>query len=51
MEKTNIITEILETFRNFDGIYKRDQVDAAIELKEDITPHRMLSNRITCQLI
>ena len=38
MEKTNIITEILEAFRIFDGIYKREQVDAAIELKEEITP-------------
>ena len=38
MEKTNIITEILEAFRNFDGSYKREQVDAAIELKEEITP-------------
>ena len=39
MEKTNIITEILETFKIFDGNYKREQVDAAIELKEEITPH------------
>ena len=38
MEKTNIITEILEAFKIFDGIYKREQVDAAIELKEEITP-------------
>jgi hypothetical protein len=38
MEKTNIITEILEAFKTFDGIYKREQVDAAIELKEEITP-------------
>jgi hypothetical protein len=38
MEKTNNITEILEAFRIFDGIYKREQVDAAIELKEKITP-------------
>ena len=39
MEKTNIITEILEAFRIFDGKYKREQVDAAIELKKEITPH------------
>jgi hypothetical protein len=38
MEKTNNITEILEAFKIFDGIYKREQVDAAIELKEKITP-------------
>lgn len=38
MEKTNIITEIIEAFKIFDGIYKREQVDAAIELKEEITP-------------
>ena len=39
MEKTNIMAEILEAFRIFDGIYKREQVDAAIELKEEMTPH------------
>jgi len=39
MEKTNIITEILEAFKIFDGDYKREQVDAAIELKKEITPH------------
>jgi hypothetical protein len=39
MEKTNIITEILEAFKIFDGTYKREQVDAAIELKKEITPH------------
>ncbi len=39
MEKTNRINEILEAFKNFDGIYKKEQVDAAIELKEEITPH------------
>jgi len=38
MEKINIITEIIEAFKNFDGNYKREQVDAAIELKEEITP-------------
>ena len=39
MENTNIITEILEAFKNFDGTYKREQVDTAIEFKEEITPH------------
>ena len=38
MEKTNIITEILEDFKIFDGNYKREQVDAAIELKEEVAP-------------
>jgi hypothetical protein len=33
------ITEILEGFRNFDGVYKRELVDAAIELKDEITPY------------
>ena len=33
------IAEILEAFRHFDGNYKREQVDAATELKADITPH------------
>jgi len=33
------ITEILESFKIFDGIYKREQVDAAINLKDEITPH------------
>ena len=34
-----IITEILEAFNIFDGNYKREQVDSAIELKKEITPH------------
>lgn len=34
MEKTNKINDIFEAFKYFDGIYKREQVDAAIELKE-----------------
>jgi len=38
MEKTNNVTELLEAFRILDGIYKKEQVDAAIELKEEITP-------------
>ena len=33
------ITEILKDFEVFDGIYKREQVDAAVELREEITPH------------
>jgi hypothetical protein len=49
MEKTNIITEILEAFKIFDGNYKREQVDAAIELKEEITPFfiEILDNVLT----
>ena len=39
MENTTTITEILDSFKNFDGNYKREQVDAAIELKKEITPH------------
>ena len=39
MEKTDIIAEILEAFKIFDGNYKREQVDAAIEHKEEITPY------------
>ena len=38
MEKTNIINEILEAFKIFDGNYKREQIDTAIELKEEIIP-------------
>lgn len=33
------ITEILREFEIFDGVYKRAQVDAALELQEEITPH------------
>lgn len=33
------IQEILAAFEYYDGIYKRDAVDAAIALKEEITPH------------
>ena len=39
MEKTNNINEILEAFKIFDGNYKREEVDATIELKEEITPY------------
>lgn len=35
----NKISEILESFRIFDGIYKRDQIESTIELKDEITPH------------
>jgi len=45
MEKTNIITEILEAFRIFDGNYKREQVDSAIELKEKVRPRKRNENR------
>jgi len=33
------ITEILKAFEVFDGVYKRAEVDAALELQEEITPH------------
>jgi hypothetical protein len=33
------ITEILDGFKNFDGKYKRDLIDRAVELKDEITPH------------
>ena len=48
LEKKNIISQIskkekieniLEAFKEFDGIYKREQVDEAIELKENITSY------------
>lgn len=35
------ISEILEVFRRFDGIYQREAVDAAIARKEEITPYLM----------
>ena len=38
-EKEQRIKEILEAFRNFDGKYKREEVDDAVELKEEITPY------------
>ncbi len=37
--KETRISEILDTFRIFDGVYKREQIDAAVELREEITPH------------
>jgi hypothetical protein len=33
------ITEILESFKIYDGVYKRDQIDACIKLKNEIIPH------------
>lgn len=33
------ITEILDSFKIYDGIYKREQIDAAIMLKQVIIPH------------
>ena len=33
------IYKILNGFKLFDGLYKRELVDAAIELKDEITPH------------
>lgn len=33
------IAEILKDFEVFDGVYKRAEVDAALELQEEITPH------------
>ena len=33
------IPEILESFRIADGVYKREQVDAAVKLKNEITPY------------
>jgi hypothetical protein len=33
------ISAILKSFKILDGIYKREQIDAAIEIKEEITPY------------
>jgi hypothetical protein len=33
------IAEILKDFEVFDGVYKRAEVNAALELQEEITPH------------
>ncbi len=38
-EKEQRIQEILEAFKNFDGKYKRKEIDDAIQLKEEITPY------------
>ncbi len=37
----NRILEILNSFKIYDGVYKKEQVQAAIELKDEITPHLM----------
>jgi len=39
VDKEYTITEILESFRIFDGVYKREQIDAAVNFKKEITPH------------
>lgn len=33
------IAHILAAFETFDGVYKRDEVDAALTLQDEITPH------------
>lgn len=33
------IIEILDGFKHFKGVYEKDLVDAAIELRDEITPH------------
>lgn len=33
------IEQILDEFRYFDGVYRRKAVDAAVRLREEITPH------------
>jgi len=38
-EKEQKIKELLEAFRIFDGKYKKEEVDAAVELREEITPY------------
>ena len=35
------VPEILEAFKIIDGVYKQKEIDAAIGLKEEITPHLM----------
>jgi len=39
VDKEAKVSEILEAFKLYDGIYKREQIDAAVELKEEITPY------------
>ncbi|MEZ4604147.1 MAG: DUF1186 domain-containing protein [Desulfobacterales bacterium] len=34
-------SEILQSFQIIDGVYKQKEIDAAIGLKEEITPHLM----------
>ena len=38
LDKENRIDRIIKAFEIFDGVYKKNQVDAAIELKKEITP-------------
>jgi hypothetical protein len=38
----NQISEILDAFKVYDGIYKREYVDAAIGLKDEITPYLIM---------
>lgn len=33
------ISDLLTAFKNFDGSYRRHEVDAAVEMQEEITPH------------
>lgn len=33
------VSDILESFRIYDGEYKRDQIDAAVKIKDEITPY------------
>lgn len=33
------INELLKSFETYDGIYKRDEIDAALTIQEEITPH------------
>ncbi len=46
MEETKTISDqipgILDAFRLFDGKYKKEEIDAAIELKDEITPYLIM---------
>lgn len=48
MTDTFELKEILEAFKRYDGVYKQVEVEAAIERKEEITPHliRILENTL-----
>ncbi len=39
VDKETKVSEILNSFKLYDGIYKREQIDVAIELKEEIIPY------------
>jgi len=47
------ILKILTAFEVFDGTYKRDEVDAALALQNEITPHliaileKVLTTKVT----